>query len=264
MAERIFGLPSLKDFIREHLVWVLGLLPFAFAAIQMLVVTGGEPEVAAYLVQNVGVVSIVFCIILPLIPLAALLTIIWFVNLRFATPKSERIKMNSVFSYAIAVVIVISLVTIPLGYLGIVAVTLLATIIQSFNRWSTSRRDRLRYGVDVPVKPVFEPALSVVIIPLSIFATMAVMLPNSGSWSPYENFRIKNLPETSGILFVSDHTWTIFRDEYNHVHIVKTDDVISREPCQNAIHFFTESLNQIILTHRKHIRGIECVNSQLI
>jgi hypothetical protein len=259
VAEPGFSLPTPAEFLREHLVWVLGLIPFILAAIEVLIATGGDPLVFSYLIQNMGVVTVVLCSILPLIPLAVLLIAIWLIALRYTTPKSDRRDLGNVTLFAVLLGIGSSILTISLVYLLVVIVIAAINIQQSYAMRLRARKDRLRYGADVPSKSKYAPALSTFIASLAMLSIQSLAIPVNGNWIPSEVIQVKGAPKVAGDLLTSDHTWTIYRDFHNQVHIVKTDDVVSRQPCYRDSRLMFKNIGQIITAHSGRTQDIKCV-----
>jgi hypothetical protein len=90
-------LPTPSEFLRDHLVWVLGIAPFVAAAFNVMIISTGDLEVFAYLLQNLSLVSLVLGVTLPLIPPAIVLISLVWLSQRTAIPRDERTKLRSYF-----------------------------------------------------------------------------------------------------------------------------------------------------------------------
>jgi len=60
--------PSFADFLSEHFLWILGLAPFTVAALNILVLSGGDQGVIGYLATNLNVTTLLMGAVVQLIP----------------------------------------------------------------------------------------------------------------------------------------------------------------------------------------------------
>ena len=243
MPNQQFSLPTPTQFVRENLVWVLGVVPFVLAAVNVLVVSGGDPQVFSYLLQDLGVVPLILSVVIPLIPVAILLILLGWLTERRTIPKGERPEMHYIMLWLVPMGLGVALIMITITWL---AVILFFAIFIEIDRYFTRRQSlktKLRYGADVKTAMTF-PGVSrfaVIVVVLAVQAFVA-----GANWLPNEVIETKAAPAVSGQVFTSDGQWTIFRDLKNRIHIVRADDVVSRQPCYRDTTFLGKTPTNLI------------------
>ena len=118
MSEGTFSFPALSQFVRDHLVWVLGITPFFIAAININSMSAGDPEVFTYILQNLNLAAFMLGVTLPLIPVAVALCAIAWIAQRNAVAKSQHPKSLSNYTQIVVVVLLMAaILVIPIRYL---------------------------------------------------------------------------------------------------------------------------------------------------
>ena len=87
-------LPEPKSFVRDNLVWILGIVPFIMAAYQILKVSSGDPTVTAYLINNLDIPKFALALVLPYVPVAGFwIGVAWLqVHSRLPEPQKSQLE----------------------------------------------------------------------------------------------------------------------------------------------------------------------------
>ena len=213
-----------------------------------MIISTGDPEVFAYLLQNLSLVSLVLGVTLPLIPPAIVLISLGWLSQRAAIPKDERTKLPSYFWQPWALIVVavgLAMQMIWIFFTGSLIITYYLA-----RQWGKyrDRRSQLRYGVDVELKPLRRPGGSLMLVLLAAMG-IEIFLITSASWIPHEIIQIKDSGPVSGQVLSSDEEWTTFLDRSHHVQIARTENVTSRQPCHEFTPFAYKTLGNLILKH---------------
>jgi hypothetical protein len=233
-------------------------LPFVVAAIDVLVVSRGDPEVLSYLLQNLGLLPLILSIVVPLIPLAILLALLaWFTERRLI-PKGEREKLHYGLPWLMAIVASTVVSTITISYLFFVLTIAVNIEIRKYFTHQKSIKERLRYGADFPIPTTFHPGMSffAFILLFYVFQTFSSL---SANWLPNETVKTKGESAVSGQIFSSNTDWTIFRDVKNKMHIVRTADVESRQACYPDTSILTKAVAVAIIEHFRPTTKVQCI-----
>lgn len=215
------------DFVREHLVWFLGLLPLLIACLRVLVASGGNTETLKALVQSLNVTALVLATLLPF----ASTVIVWALFVSALSKKrrsAANIKKGSGniigkwFAFIAAALMV--WFTMPINYvvanISAVVVIVLFAIVSGL----ASRISKILVGLT-----------GIGVLVLLVLAPFVV----AGIWLPSEHIKIKAetrdgsviRPESlqAGFVLSSDEVWTKYMDWDKRVHIVRSDDVLERQ-----------------------------------
>lgn len=258
MTRPAISLPSPNDLLQNHLPWLVGLLPFVMAAIQVLGSSEGDPEVFAYLLQNLGVVPLVLSVIIPLIPLAVILFVWSLLSEYLATPRDQRPPVSRPVVIGCLAFCIVAVSFITLLYLMVVVSTIGLTVSSWCARARKKRRDTLLYGHDVKVPKPFVPGLSFVAFLIGAYALVSIAIPSNGAWMPFEMISVNNDKVVTGQVYSSDVHWTIFRDMFNKVHIVKTDAIKSRQPCHRGPGFLLRTPAAVLVEQIEDRPDVVC------
>ena len=223
MPETKFSLPT---FLRDHLVWVLGLVPLVLAALNILWISHGDSEVFAYLLQNLNLVALVLGTILPLIsPAIVIISLVWLSHLT-AMSEEERAKSPVGWKILSAIMIPFGMLFMQLHFVILTAIVIILLFLYYLFQRGWNKRSQIRYGVDVHTNPLLPPYFLV----LALLLPMVSQAFQGSGWIPYEVLHLKDRP-VSGQVLSADKEWTTFLDSSQHVQIVPTENVKSREPC---------------------------------
>lgn len=250
--------PTLAGFIREHLTWVLGLVPFAVAAINLLVLSGGNPQTFGYLLQSLNIVSLLLGVVIPLIPLIIIWgALVWFIvdRIRPKVPYSaNRFMADAVVATGFAFCVVTAL----LGYLAIIAGSFVMHAFGNLLVWLKNRKRQRIFGARALI-PRFEYGYGVLFQYL-VFACLlsALFLPQT--WLPTEVVTVKSAKPATGRILSSTEDWTIYMEPGlgGKVNVVHTTDVESRVPCILQPTVFAKSIAGVLAQRRDRVNEILC------
>jgi hypothetical protein len=241
MPETKFSLPTPSEFLRVHLVWILGITPFLVAALNVLLISRGDPEIFAYLLQNLSLVQLVLGVTLPLIPPAIVLILLGWLGQQTAIRKNKRAKLPKYpwpiwpITTPLAILLIISSLIFVFMVMQMIWVLLTGPLLIHFylNQQAAKheyRRSQLRYGANVELEPFRGYGWSALLALLALIVIESFLLSGT-TWIPNEIIHLKDRALVSGQVLSSDQEWTTFLDNHWHVQIVRTQDITSREPC---------------------------------
>lgn len=234
---------DLADFVRNNILWCLGLLPFAIAAVNILSVSGGDPAIFGYLIKGLNIGSLVIGVILPLIPVFIIWTALMWV---IANPHrlTDWRAMVRLPGFALMLAVAISIATIQLGYLAIIVFSLIM-----WGSWKgvaavrTACRRRARGPLAPAVHaPPYDYPLLIAFLLLTSLLSLIYMPYN---WLPDESIKVKGAEPAMGKVLSWDEVWTTYLGLYGKVVIVHSDDVEWRHPCENSGSIVTQSINAL-------------------
>ena len=243
MPDQKFSLPTPTQFVGEHLPWVLGVVPFALAAVNVLAVSGGDPQVFSYLLQDLGIVALILSVVIPLIPVAILLMLLGWLTERRTIPKGERPEMHYTMLFFVGMGLGGALLTITISWLAVILILAIFIEIDRYFDHRRSLKSKFRYGADVKTATTFPGVFRFAVM---VGVLMVQALVAGVNWLPNEVIETKGAPAVSGQVFTSDGQWTIFRDLKNRIHIVRADDVVSRQPCYRDTTFLGKTPSKLI------------------
>jgi len=230
------------SFVREHLVWFLGLLPLLFACFRVLIASGGNTETLKALVQNLDVTSLALATLLPFASSA-----MFWVNIvmlvggtsKRSDPTQGKSKSGGKFLFFVATCTVIWL-TMPVGYLIANSVVLALILLFAVLSRLSSTLGKALAGLTAIAM-----VLVVIIAPFAF----------AGMWLPSEQIRIKSsardgqstAPDDvyTGFVLSSDEVWTKFMDWEKQIFIVRSDTVLNRAVEAGKRSWWHRSLNDL-------------------
>jgi hypothetical protein len=225
--------PQKKGFGSEHILWFLGLVPVGLAAIKILIVSGGDPQVFNYLLRNLNVVALVISIILPLIPLAAFWFLVSYFDRRYSLPKDERKEMPFWFSQFVWLAWLASIGSMSVNFAFGSSVVIISILVIRLIQ-------RLRYKkavANTPVDQLTPPRNRAAFGAGSYVAVLCVQFLFNGGvpWISTESIVVKGsdnqaTDERGQVVEVGD-PWTTILLWPRDIQIVETKSIISREPC---------------------------------
>ena len=232
------ALDRLPQFVRDHVLSLLGLIPFVLAAFQVVLISAGDPHVFGYIIQNLNVVTVFLTVTLPIIPVSIVLAGIYRLSSWMRTPKANRDEFVSIINLMWLAGIFIGVLMMPVMlvyFFGSVAVSL---IVLSAIARRDNQRNALRFGEDEKRyhRSLFAIAtgLSFFLLALLIVAASTVLM-FSWTWLPTEIIDVKGQKPAAGQVLSSSGEWTTYLENSANrqaVHIIRTQDVVSRTPCK--------------------------------
>lgn len=239
---------SPTEFLREHLIWVLGLAPFLLAAIKFLTASGGNPQVFNYLLLNLNLVALMLSIGLPVLPLAGFWGVVAYCDKRFSIPEGERKEQAYWVVFAACLAFGASLAGMNVIH-AITSVSLVMLILftraydfRRNKRHLGSTRFRMRHLLE---GPPFDAFPYVMVIAFQLLFTAGI------SWISTENITIKDEGNTSTQIVAQvisvDSPWTtILVTKSRQIRIVETENIVSREPCKADASIWGSTVSTVI------------------
>ena len=239
---------SPTDFVREHALWILGLVPLALAAIKILVVSSGDPQVFNYLIRNLNVVQLVLSIGLPLLPLAGLWLVITYYDKTLSTLRPERAEASFWLTQLVVGGGIAALLTMTLTFavttVGLVLLVLGARLISKL-----IHKRRLAALADDESPPQLRTWR---FAPLSFVAVLFIQLlfNSSSSWISNEivSFQDTNNHPTQKVAQVIEvaEPWTILLVKPTQIRIIETKKIVSREPCATSTSIWSRTVGSLL------------------
>lgn len=87
---------------------------------------------------------------------------------------------------------------------------------------------------------------------------VATFFITQSSWLPYEVVSVRNSDDVTGQVFGSDGTWTTFLDKNQDIQIVRTADVVSRQPCYTDTSIWANTLGGLVLARERQSDRMPC------
>ncbi|MEV0669899.1 hypothetical protein [Mycobacterium sp. NPDC050441] len=230
-------------FVRQNILWCLGLLPFAIAAVNILSVSAGDPAIFGYIIRGLNIGSLVIGVVLPLIPVFIIWTALMWTIANVSRFNDFRTVMN-LPALVVIIAVTISLATIQLGYLAIIVFSLLmwgswkgvAAVRTSYRRRSSGPE-----ASAVQAPPYDFPLLIAFLVLTSLMSL--IYMPYG--WLPSESVKVKESEPATGKVLSSDEVWTTYLGRYGKVVIAHSDDVEWRHPCDGDGSMVTKSINAL-------------------
>lgn len=257
------ALDKLPPYVREHIVWILGLFPFLFAAVQVIYVSGGDPTVAGYMLKNLNVVTVLLAVSLPLISTMMTVAALYHFWLAKRTPKEQRGNTFNFYGYLAGIGIGIGALSMPLFIFAFLSVLIAVFWVIFAVARRIQRKNLLRFGESGTV-PSMDSVITVSVLLLpACFVLTAVLVMYSSMWLPREKIDVKGQESSSGQVLSSDGDWTIYLESTTNrrtVRIVRTTDVISRTPCNepNSVVMLPNSVGSYIFLRGRSGPLIDC------
>jgi len=221
---------QIRDFARNHALWLLGLVPFAIAALKIFTISAGDLEVFGYLVQHLDLIGLVLSITLPLIPVLVFWVWVMWWDRRRLTPKANRSDLGG-WKYPLTTVIGFSIIYMQTGYVVTSIVVLSYIVIGRLRLPKRNERELLRYGIDNKLLWRSPPIDAVSL--LIVIAVQALISVNT-HWIPTEIITIKDQPPQLARVAEVNEVFITYLDDRNRIALVRSPDVLSREPCQQG------------------------------
>jgi hypothetical protein len=248
---------QIASFVREHAVWCLGLLPFVVATINIVVLSGGKPQVFGYLVKNLDIVGLILSSCVPLISVICL----WATSVWLSTDSNWRSKSRSDIEsmlYIFALFgFLISLMTTQLTYLMVMAFSF---AVHGYRYMRARCRNRLvkdTFGVRYLVTPLPRYGYAHLIASLGLICFISILfLPPT--WLPTENIEVRNTAPFSGQMIALDGEWTMLLRSTGNVQIVHTADMESRVPCEDSQFLLGRSTAEMLARSANRMRVPVC------
>jgi hypothetical protein len=214
------------SFARSHLIWILGLVPLAFAGLRVIVASGGNAETLKSLVQDLDVTALVLASFLPFFGSV----LFWFFLIVAITSKGRNTTSKSGWLFMTSIVVVVVWVTMPLSYLltniaFVFSILLMALASHLTTRWPI-------------VKKTLVGIASIVIV----FAIISAPFVLAGMWLPKERITITGQSPVIGYMLSSDMRWTKYMDENDKIHIVASSAVLERESVDDTRAWYQQTL----------------------
>lgn len=237
-----FTFNTLPDFVQKNLLWVIGITPLVIAALNILAISGGDPQVAAYVLEDLNLISLIMGIILPLIPVAIVWVFIAYLEERATLPKSERLELASRPMYMVWPIVGVAVATMQLTWIIATALMLIfAFADRAYTRRKYKRSGLLDGGAAFIIRKM---DFSFVIVLIAVFVIQTVTSGNS-TWIPREVIDIKYHEAITGQVLSSNGEWTKFINRDKQVQINPTADIVSRHPCYLDTSVLSDSLLQM-------------------
>lgn len=234
---------DLADFVRKNILWFLGLLPFAIAAVNILSVSAGDPAIFGYIIKGLNIGSLVIGVILPLIPVFIIWTaLMWIIaNPSHLSDWRTSLKMPG---FTVLLAVAISLATIQLGYLAIILASLIMWGSWKAVAAARTRRRRKAWGPQAP--PVHAPPYDYpLLLTFLLLTSLMSLVYMPYGWLPDESIKVKGSEPAMGKVLSWDEVWTTYLGLYGKVVIVHSDDVEWRHPCDVEGSIVTKSINAL-------------------
>lgn len=259
-----FTLPTPVEFVKRNLVWALGVTPFAFAALNIMAVSRGDPQVFEYLLQNLSVTSVILGATLQLIALAiAASLIVLFVRWR-ALAEDKRPEVSAQYLYAGCFAFLIAFSALPITYAALILFSILLIYLQI---WTARRAKKSAADADADADDSSSPWWSNFRALITFFAPMvvAIVLAANSVWIPNETIHIKNRKELTGQVISVDSEWTTILTDKAEIQITLTKDVESRTPCYKGplvmgvdTSIAGKTVSGVLLHHLWHVSDTRC------
>ncbi|WP_199255246.1 hypothetical protein [Mycolicibacterium mengxianglii] len=239
----------LSGLIRDHIVWILGLIPFVLAAFSVLFTSAGDPQIFGYIIQNLNVVSLFLTVTLPLIPVSLVFISLYYLARSIQTPKDKRDSFSFERNILAVAVILLGALMMPL-----IAVYFFTGVFFTLISQAVTARCRNEKFT------VLAANLRNLFLGLSVVGG-TLIVTFSWNWLPTEALDVKGQPITSGQVLSSDGEWTKFLEDSRArrtVHIVRTSDIKSRTPCNARQGSQYNSVINFFVKNRKSGPQIDC------
>jgi hypothetical protein len=214
----------------EHRIWLWTLVPVAFVALRILVVSRGDSDTLRALVQNLNVPAIFLATILPFVSVGIVL---FFAFVLVAASeqwlKREQLAQQGkplewLKNLLVGLVLVLPFAGVlgwyamPMKYVIIAGIMIGILVVVFVGSWLTGNFTR-----------AFNVFGGFYVLCLTA-ASFVILLSQVGVWLPRERLTVNG--SSTGIVYVlsSDDQWTKYLDEAHEVHIVPTKGVTHREP----------------------------------
>lgn len=233
---------TLREFVNRHPIWVIGLIPFGLAAFKILTVSQGDPEVFGYLVQQLDIVGLVLSVTLPMVPITIFWIWVMWYDRRRRTPKDERRDMQE-FQTIPLVLVLLSISFAQMVYIITSVVVLSFIIVPRLRLPKRNERLKLRYGVDYRALLRSHPINAVSLLIVLFFQSL---LTFNVHWLPAEVIQVKGQPRQQARVITVDKEFTTVLNDRNQVAILRTADIMLREPCYQAKVFTSMTLVSLL------------------
>ncbi|MFC9980590.1 hypothetical protein [Gordonia sp. NPDC127522] len=227
---------ELPTWMQSHWPWVVGLLPFAFASIRLLIVSRGDSQIINELLQNLDVVGLLLSSVLPFVSPVFLWTMIFWSAARHLLKKQARkegktadFRIPSLYLLPLWVLALVVLYVATPSWLVLVNVALIAglgVLLPSAKKSSkaTNQNKGLVIGA---ASGALILGLAIVVAVVSLLLAPVLF---SSMWLPKERISLQT-PGSSpvvGYVLSSDIQWTRLLTEGNTVLILRTKDIGER------------------------------------
>jgi len=229
------------------------------ATINIVVLSGGKPQVFGYLVKELDVVGLIISAGVPLVPVIFL----WGALVWFSTDSNWLMKRRTDIGAMLYIMaffgLILSLFTTQLTYLGVMAF--------SFGvygwRWARvafrNRRDKILYGDSFPLLPSPRYGYVQLIASLGLICFLSI-ISFASTWLPTENIEVRDMTPFSGQMIASDSDWTMFLRSAGNVQIVRTADMESRVPCEDSQMILGRTIAEILARSANRMQVPACLS----
>jgi hypothetical protein len=221
------------SFARDHLLWVLGLIPLVFAGLRVIVASGGNAETLKSLVQDLDVTALALATLLPFF--STVLLWCFFIAMGIDSERTKK-KSKTVWLFFGSIVLIVVWVTMPLSYLlanmaalfGLFVIATAAEAEFAKSRWPIVRKLLVGFGA--------------IVVPIVIISAPFVL---AGVWLPREQITITGQSDVLGYVLSSDMRWTKYMDENDKIHIVASSAVVQRESADDTRAWYHQTLSDL-------------------
>lgn len=231
-------------FVRDNIIWILGLLPVVIASVETLGISGGNIQIIAYIFQDVSLASVVATAVIPFMPVAIFALcahglLLW---MKHPDRRSKPYKDPVIIATSLPMVLLWLLMPIAVAFAIIIAAA------ATYNdKRKEENRLKLRYGVDareskskvaIELTPVFPSLLLAMVI-------MILVAFSDVTFVPKELIALKGKKPVVAQVLLSDKEWTKYLEsnaQERQVRIAHTSDVESRVPCYGRLDILFDSV----------------------
>ncbi|WAJ43542.1 hypothetical protein OK015_20380 [Mycobacterium sp. Aquia_216] len=223
-VERIF--PNWREFARDHIIWILGLLPLVLAGIKLFAVSEGDPEVFRFLLRDLNVVQLVIATVVPFAPLVIFWTYVVWLDWIRRTPAAVRNQVmpewldQPIWNAAMLIVLIMPTFQI------LISIAILMFLF--FRRRRARKKAELRWGANhgQTLAPIYWSARGFL-----FGLVLQGLIGSSGSWFPAEAVKVRGSDVQAAYVISYDRDWTTVLDSHKKIKLYKTESVESRSAC---------------------------------
>lgn len=230
---------EISTWMRENLIWVIGLMPVILASFRLLVVAQGDTEALRALLANVNVLVLVLSTILPTVPSLVFWLAVWSWDWHRLQTAEKRFEVPQwVFTCVSTIVAIVALNAMPLQ-LFLINIGILIAMLGYI--WWRSKRD----GRHAPKLRLNLTGM------LALLVINSVGIPLGPSWLPTEEIEVKGQPSVVGYVVSSDPRWFVYLERRGSVVTVPASNVETRTNCSVYRSTLNHPLIDLLGTTRK-------------
>ena len=219
--------PNASEFIRENLIWLLGLLPFALAGTKLFIVAGADPQLLRTFLQSLNIVQLMLATIVPLFPVVAFWGCIGLWGYIRYRARTGQAQLPDWVDVPIAMLAVTLVTFMPAGQVLVnVGLLVFLAVLRRLFRWIERRFANGESTIDR--EPMWPDYLQTV-----VFAVVGAFETTPTMWLPMELIDVKGASRAEvGYVISQDGDWiTILNRTQDDVQIYKLADIESRTIC---------------------------------